>query len=159
MSSNGFQNNPNEFWLLVAEFFFEFWMEFSIESSMSIPPPPPTSNGGGRGMGGGRLAPLWKEKSCAPYLWNSIQQFGGANLTSGSYSGNGARLYIPTGGNATTFNAVSTADTFTKTDLGLIVGFPGQFISAGSGIVLEVALDAMMTPQAYGSIFITRLLN
>jgi len=88
---------------------------------------------------------------------NSIQQFGAANLTSTSYGGNGARLYIPSGGTATTFTAVSTADTFTKTDLGTIVGFPGQFISAGSGTVLEVALDAMMVPQAYGSIFDTRL--
>ena len=88
---------------------------------------------------------------------NSIQQFGGNNLTSGSYGTSGARLYIPTGGNANTFTAVSTADTFTKTDLGLIAGFPGQFISAGSGTVLEVALDLGGLPQAYGSIFNTRL--
>tara|TARA_R110001606_G_scaffold213976_1_gene361822 strand:- start:2296 stop:4758 length:2463 start_codon:yes stop_codon:yes gene_type:complete len=88
---------------------------------------------------------------------NSIQQFGGNNLTSGNYGSSGGRLYIPTGGSASSFAAVSTADTFIKTDLGLVIGFPGQFISAGSGTVLEVALDGGGTPQNYGSIFSSRL--
>jgi len=88
---------------------------------------------------------------------SSIQQFGAANSTFPGYGSSGGRLYIPTGGNAGSFSAVSTGDTFTKTDLGATVGFPGQFVSSGSGTVLEVALDAGGTPQSYGSIFISRL--
>ena len=88
---------------------------------------------------------------------SSIQQFGAANVTFPGYGSSGGRLYVPTGGTAGSFSAVSTGDTFTKTDLGATVGFPGQFVSPGSGTVLEVALDAGGTPQSYGTIFDSRL--
>ena len=88
---------------------------------------------------------------------NSIQQFGGNNLTATLYGNSGGRLYVPTGGISTVFTAVSTADTFIKTDLGSIAGFEGQFISGGSSIILEVALDALGNVQSYGSIFSSRL--
>ena len=90
---------------------------------------------------------------------SSIQQFGSANLTSVNYGSMGGRLYIPVGGSSTSFTAVSTSDTFTKTDLGTIPNFPGQFISAGSGTVLEIATDLGGFPQGYGNIFDTRLFD
>ena len=88
---------------------------------------------------------------------SSIQQFGAANVTFPGYGSSGGRLYIPTGGTSGSFSAVSTGDTFTKTDLGATVGFPGQFVSSGSGTVLEVALDGAGLPQSYGTIFDSRL--
>ena len=119
-------------------------------SLISPPPPPPAPACAGTTP----VAPTFIGAFNAP---NSIQQFGAANLTAAGYGNTGGVLYVPAGGNANLITAVSTADTFVKTDLGGIPSYPGQFISPGSGTVLEAALDAALNVQTYGSIFNSRL--
>ena len=99
-------------------------------------------------------APIFLGTLNAPY---TIQQFGAANLTNGLYGLNGGRLYVPAGSNSTSITAITTAETLTRDALGLIAGFPGRFVNAASGTVLEVALDGGGSVQGYGSIFDTRL--